>query len=324
MAIPSEALRAPRPVLCIGALMVDMVCHVPCLPLSGEGIVASSLSYEVGGCAHNTACAIAELGLPVRLFAPLGSGPYADLLRKRLGSRGFDGFETNAPYDNGACLCMVEPDGERTMLTFPGVDRHYARLWFDAVDPHAYSCAVVSGYEIEPPEGDAIIDFLESSHELPVYLAPGPRIGGISREKIARLNALHAVWHLNKQEALAFTGVRSVEDAARSIGEACKNDVVVTLGAQGALVWSKGKVAQMPSCPVEPVDTVGAGDAHVGAVAALCQLGWDWPEVLEMANQVSRVVCLQQGAALPENSLPALKERVQRFRAARGDCHLAN
>lgn len=112
MAIPSEALRAPRPVLCIGALMVDMVCHVPCLPLSGEGIVASSLSYEVGGCAHNTACAIAELGLPVRLFAPLGSGPYADLLRKRLGSRGFDGFETNAPYDNGACLCMVEQDKE--------------------------------------------------------------------------------------------------------------------------------------------------------------------------------------------------------------------
>lgn len=305
-------MRESTGVLAIGALIVDMVCHVPCLPVSGEGIVAESASMAVGGCAHNTACVVQELGMPVKLCAPLGSGVYAAWLREQLRARGLAGLDVSSSYDNGVCMCMIEPDGERTMLTLPGVDRHYERSWFDGIDASRFACAVVSGYEIEPREGDAIIGFLEDHPHLVAYFAPGPRIMGISAEKIARLNALCPVWHLNKQEALAFTGTSSLEAAGEALRAQAGNDVVITDGENGAVAFTEHGAVTVATDPIAPVDTVGAGDAHVGAVAALRAAGFSWEDALMFANRVSGVVCSVQGAAVPHGALEQIRLEIAR------------
>lgn len=342
---------AGKSVLVIGALIVDSVCHVPTLPRSGEGVVAESALTALGGCAHNTACAIKELGLPVTLFAPIGQGIYADYVRIELARRGLEGFEVaqrafpprrwgsldNAAHgtrafdgrdvmaqvqstsgrrgnpedapavcDNGVCVCMVEPDGERTMLTLPGIDRRYQRAWFDGVRAEDHSCAVVSGYEIEPPEGDAIVEFLEDHPGLPVYFGPGPRICSIPREKMARINALRPVWHLNDQEALAYTGASSIDEAGHSILEQCRNAVVITEGARGSRAFTPDGEFFAATQPVEAVDTVGAGDAHIGVVAALRSAGRPWKDALSLANQVAGIVCQHEGAAVPPGALEEL------------------
>ncbi len=302
-----------KPVLAIGAIMADVVCTVPQVPRSGEGVVAESAAVEVGGCAFNSACAVRELGFDVRLFAPLGAGLYADHLRARLRDRGFSGVDVQgADRDNGVCLCMVEPGGERTMLTLPGIDRRYDRAWFRGLDAADYACAVVSGYEIEPTEGDAIVSFLGENPGLPVYFGPGPRICGISKEKIARINALRPVWHLNDLEALQYTGLASVEEAGWALLSACGNAVVITEGARGARAFTEEGSCFVPTKPVRALDTVGAGDAHVGALAALRSAGQPWEDSLRIANKVSGIVCRQQGASLRPGSLAALAEEVQR------------
>lgn len=306
------AMQESKGVLAIGALIVDMVCHVPRLPGSGEGIVAESVSMAVGGCAHNTACAVQELGMPVMLCAPLGSGMHAAWLRDQLQTRGLAGLNVSSPYDNGVCMCMIEPDGERTMLTLPGVDRHYERSWFDGIDARQFACAVVSGYEIEPAEGDAIIEFLEDNPRLLTYFAPGPRIMGIDKEKIARLNALRPVWHLNKQEALAFTGAPSLEAAGEALRAQVGNDVVITDGANGSYAFLEDEIVHVGTEPIVPVDTVGAGDAHVGAVAAVRAAGFAWEDALMFANRVSCVVCSVQGAAVPPGALKDIRTEIAR------------
>lgn len=303
-------MEGPQGVLAIGALIVDMVCRVPRLPDSGEGVVAESASMAVGGCAHNTACAVRELGAEVALCAPLGSGVHAEWLRARLAERGLSGLEVASSYDNGVCMCMVEPDGERTMLTLPGVDRHFERSWFDGVDASRCACAVVSGYEIEPAEGDAIVAFLEDNPLLLTYFAPGPRICGISAEKIRRLNALRPVWHLNRQEALAYTGCSSLERAGEALRAQAGNDVVITDGAKGAHAFTGEGHVQVGTEPLVPVDTVGAGDAHVGVVAALRAAGFDWETALRCANRTSGVVCSVQGAVVPQGALRAIREEL--------------
>lgn len=297
-------------VLAIGALIVDMVCRVPRLPQSGEGVVAESVSMAVGGCAHNTACAVQGLGMNVGLCAPLGSGMYGKWIRSQLKERGLSALEVASPYDNGVCMCMIEPDGERTMLTLPGLDRHYERSWFDGVDAGRYACAVVSGYEIEPAEGDAIIAFLEDNPSLLTYFAPGPRVCGIDEDKIARLNALRPVWHLNRQEALAFTGVSSIERAGEVLRGQAGNDVVITDGANGAFAFADKGIVSVGTDPLTPVDTVGAGDAHVGAIAALRAAGLDWAAALGYANRVSGVVCSAQGAVVPFEALREIREEI--------------
>lgn len=250
--------------------------------------------------------------MPVMLCAPLGSGLHAAWLRDQLQARGLAGLDVASSHDNGVCMCMIEPHGERTMLTLPGVDRHYVRSWFDGIDASQFACAVVSGYEIEPPEGDAIIEFLEDNPRLLAYFAPGPRIMGIAKEKIARLNALRPVWHLNKQEALAFTGASLLEAAGEVLRAQAGNDIVITDGANGSYVFLEDGIVHVGTEPVVPVDTVGAGDAHVGAIAALRGAGFAWEDALVVANRASGVVCSVRGAAVPPGALEDIRAEIER------------
>ena len=78
-----------KAVLAVGAIMVDMLCQVPRLPRSGEGIVVEESRAVVGGCAFNAANVLRQLGAPYELFAPVGCGIFAGFGRqpRRAGRR---------------------------------------------------------------------------------------------------------------------------------------------------------------------------------------------------------------------------------------------
>lgn len=288
-------------VLAVGAIMVDMLCRVPRLPRSGEGIVVEESHATVGGCAFNSANALRQLGAPYELFAPVGSGIFAGFVERELHERGLAAprFEER---DSGGCVCFVEPGGERTMVTLPGIERYFAREWFERVDGGSFCCGFASGYEIEGPGGDAIIGFFEEHPSIEFYYAPGPRIRGVAADagKLARINALHPVWHLNDQEALAYTGCSTVEEAGRAVAAECGNVVIVTAGAKGAHLFEDGRHVLVPSEPVEVVDTIGAGDAHLGALTAARAAGRSWEDALALANRVAGAVCGVRGATLSD------------------------
>lgn len=291
-----------KAVLAVGAIMVDMVCQVPRLPQSGEGIVVQESHAAVGGCAFNSANALRQLGAPYELFAPVGSGIFAGFVERELEARGLA-----APHfgqrDSGGCVCFVEPGGERTMITMPGIERFFERVWFDRVDASRFCCGFASGYEIEGPGGEAILGFFESHPSVEFYYAPGPRIEGVGAdaEKTVRINALHPVWHLNDQEALAYTGCMTVEDAGFAIAAACNNAVIITAGAEGAHLFEVGRHVVVPAQPVAVVDTIGAGDAHLGALTAARAAGWTWEDALALANRVAGAVCGARGATLSDD-----------------------
>ena len=224
MMVMAEATEKRRgSVLAVGAVMVDMVCRVPQLPQSGEGIVVEESHATVGGCAFNSANVLRQLNVPYELFAPVGSGIFAGFVERELRERGIavprvpagcgDAGNPAHALDSGGCVCFVEPNGERTMVTLPGIERHFAPDWFDGVDAAQFCCGFASGYEIEGPGGDAIIGFFEAHPAIQFYYAPGPRVQGVGAEKTVRINALRPVWHLNDLEALSYTGAGSLEDA---------------------------------------------------------------------------------------------------------------
>ncbi len=298
-----------KAVLAVGAIMVDLVCRVPRLPKPGEGIVVEESHATVGGCAFNAANAMRQLGAPCELFAPVGSGIFAGFVERELCERGL-----SAPHfderDSGGCICFVEPSGERTMVTLPGIERHFARAWFDRLDADVaagrFACGFASGYEIEGAGGDAIIGFFEAHSSIEFYYAPGPRICGVGDAKTARINALHPVWHLNDQEALAFTGCSTLEAAGNTLAEACGNAVVITAGAEGAHLFEGGRHVTVPAQPVRVADTIGAGDAHLGALAAARAAGRSWEDALALANRVAGAVCEIPGATLSDKAFAQL------------------
>lgn len=303
--------RCEKGVLCIGAVMADVVCRIPRLPERGEGVIAAERTQTLGGCAFNSGCAVRELDVPCFLLAPIGKGPTADFIHDGLEERGLAALDVPTDLDCGVCTCLVEPDGERTMVTAPGIERRFDSTWFEGVDVARYAAALASGYEIEGAGGGEIIAFVEQHPGLEFYYAPGPRIMGVGAEKHARINALHPVWHLNDQEALQFTGAATVAEAGRAIARACGNACVITCGAEGAAAYfADGSEVAVPTVPAEVVDTVGAGDAHVGALAAARAAGRSWKDALAIANKVAGVACTVAGGALPAGSLAAVGVRL--------------
>lgn len=299
-------------VLAVGAIMVDLVCNVGRLPQSGEGVVADRVQIAVGGCAFNSANVMRQLGAEYQLFAPVGKGALAGFVEGELAARGLSAFQVDADADgvvrdSGGCVCFVEPGGERTMLTLPGIDRHFDPSWFETLEPNRFACGFASGYEVEGAGGDAIIGFFEAHPDILLYYAPGPRIEGVGVEKTARINALHPVWHLNDLEARSYTGRSSLEEAGFALVESCGNAVIVTEGAVGAHVFERDRHVVVPTEPVQVVDTIGAGDAHLGALAAARTAGRTWEAALALANRVAGGVCQVAGGALTDEEFARLR-----------------
>lgn len=285
--------------LIIGAAMLDIVMKIDRLPKPGEDVYADSQEMTVGGCAFNVADIIRHFRVPYTLFAPVGRGIYADIISQKLKEAGHESLIQAEGQDNGYCLCLVEADGERTFLTLPGIEYSFEREWFDALNPEEYESAYVSGYEIEGNGGEAIIEFFEQNPKLTIYYAPGPRITYISKEKQKRLEALHPILHLNEKEALDYTGESEYECAAQKLYETMQNTVIITLGPKGVYVKNEEGIL-IPSEPVKAVDTIGAGDSHIGAFIALRQSGADIIQAAETANRVSAMVVGVIGSTLTE------------------------
>lgn len=306
-----------RAVLVVGAIMVDVVCDLERLPSSGEGLVAQSVQATVGGCAYNAANVIRQLGAPFHLLAPVGSGIFAGFAERELAARNMSGLHV-APgsqhYDSGGCVCLVEPNGERTMITLPGIDRHFERSWFDHVRDEAaagwFGSGIACGYEVDGAGGDAIIGFFEEHPGIQLWYAPGPRIEHVGERKTARINALRPIWHLNDQEARAYTGHHALEAAGFALARACGNAVVVTAGADGAHVFEDGRHLHVPADPTEPVNTIGAGDTHLGALAAARAAGLSWNDALTIANRAAAAVCAEPGGTIPDETFARLGLRL--------------
>lgn len=285
--------------LVIGAAMLDIVMKIDRLPKSGEDVMADSQKMTVGGCAYNVADIMKHFQVPYTLFAPIGKGIYADIVSRKLKEAGHESMLRSDAQDNGYCLCMVEADGERTFLTLPGIECSFEREWFQQLKVEEYDSAYVSGYEIEGEGGDAVIEFFEANPQLTIYYAPGPRITYISKEKQERMKALHPVLHLNEKESLDYTGEADYECAARKLYESTENTVMITLGAKGVYLKNQEEML-VASGQVKVVDTIGAGDSHIGAFIAMRQKGIDFRQALETANSVSAMVVGVEGPTLTE------------------------
>ena len=278
--------------LFIGSACADVVVRVPRLPTTGGDEHVLSQQVNLGGCACNAFLAARHTGLAeCSLFAPVGSGIWGDWVREVLSRRGIRTLIPPIEEENGCCYCLVEPDGERTFLSHHGAEYRFRPEWFDAVTLSDYDGVYLCGLELEESTGNVLAAALEAEPPRRLYFAPGPRIGHIPPERMARILALQPVLHLNQAEALSFTGCGTVPEAAGLLHQVTRNDVIITLGSAGAYALGAAWEGTVPTQPVAVTDTIGAGDAHIGTIMAAMAAGASLREAVQLANSVSaRVV----------------------------------
>lgn len=291
--------------LIIGSCTVDIVIPTPRLPSTGDSINSGVHHYALGGCAYNVSQMFRLLSSPYLHAFPVGSGIYGDYVKKELENRGIEIFRTSSE-PHGACLCLVEESGERSFMAFHGVEYTFSRSWFRDVELSEFDSAFVCGLEIEEKSGEEIVSFLEERKFPTLYFAPGPRLMTISPELLERIFALRPIVHLNDQEVRAYTGKNDIEEAAALLSGKTNNDTIVTLGEKGALLYTDGRAITLPTRRVDVVDSIGAGDCHLGTYASLRSLGWSKEDALKKANLLSSEVVRHSGPTLEKEEVELL------------------
>lgn len=291
--------------LFIGSSVADVILKTPRLPNTGDDINLISQQVELGGCACNAFRINRLCGGHAALFSPIGNGVWGNTVRSFLTQDGITSLCPPAEEANGCCYCLVEPFGERTFLCEHGAEYRFKSAWFDTLGNEVFHSVYLCGLEVEEPTGGVILDYLERHPPERLYFAPGPRICHIHPMKIARLFRLSPILHLNLSELLSFTMTDTTEEGAEKLLRLTDSALIITLGADGSAYADANQRIYVPAVPTEVIDTIGAGDAHVGAVMAARWRGFDWERCLQLANMVSAAVVANSGAGLTRQAMSA-------------------
>lgn len=277
-------------VISLGNALVDVVAAVPRLPDRGGDVLASGGRVEVGGGGFRAVVAAREAGADAVLAGRIGSGPFGDLIRDALATRGVAAPLPPVPgRDSGFVLTAVEPDGERTFMTVPGAEAAEPGLEDLAVAPT--DVVHVHGYGLVAPErGAALADFvLGLPDEVAVLLDPGPFGADADPAVLARLLLRVDWWSGSTPEARAATGLGDARAAARLLAGTVRSGAIVRQGPAGCLLArrSGGEVVHLPAPEVAVVDSNGAGDTHVGTFLAGLLHGADPVAAARAANEAA-------------------------------------
>lgn len=296
-----------KKIFVIGSTVVDMIINVDYLPTTKADIHISSQTASMGGCAYNVSDTIRNFGTPNVLFSPVGTGIYGDFVRSGLRKKGLISPIPPVDMDNGCCYCFVEESGERTFVSYHGAEYLIQSEWLEEIDVEDVHSIYICGLEIEEKTGENIVKWLEKHPQLPVFFAPGPRIMRIADSLLQRIYKLNPVIHLNDDEIKEYSATDDVEYAIHKLYEKTQNIVIVTLAEKGAMWYDGVAVQYEPAVKVDTVvDTIGAGDSHIGAVMAGLYNGKSMQQAIKDANRVAAAVVGVKGALLTQEEFDAV------------------
>jgi ribokinase len=294
---PAGSATAPE-VAVVGSLNLDLVVRVARLPGPGETVSGDDVFRNPGGKGANQAVAAARLGRGVAMVGCVGDD---DAGRELLGSLEGDAVDTSpvrvvAGVPSGTAFITVGEDGENQIVVSPGAN---ARLTPDdvAAAGAALRAAAVTLLQLEVPL-EAVAAAARAAGGR-VVLNPAP-VRALPDELLAQVDVLVP----NRVELAQLAGGPvpvSVEEATGLAGRLPARAVVVTLGADGALVVEHGQASHVPAVPVRAVDTTAAGDAFCGGLADALAAGAALQEATRRAVRVAAAACLRPGA---QASLP--------------------
>jgi ribokinase len=284
----------PPDVVVVGSANVDLVVPVERLPAAGQTVLGGDHLRVAGGKGANQAVAAARLGRRVAMIGRVGDDDYGRQLLASLDEAGVDisRVHVTAQVPSGIALITVDQAGENTIAVSPGANRHLSIADVHAAAEVLRSAAVVLvQLEIDLATVAAVTEIATGR----VVLNPAPATE-LSAAVLAGVDVLVP----NRDELGIIAGVnqpRTISDAVvaarRLPGEVA---VVVTLGADGALVVTGSEAEHIPAIRVDAVDATGAGDAFCGGLADALAQGRSLPEAARLAVRVAGLATTRWGA----------------------------
>lgn len=290
-------------VFVMGSINQDFVLKVERRPEPGETVTDAVLSTHNGGKGANQAAAAALLGGSVVLLGRVGDDGFGGPLVRALEEKGVDAGLIREASDasTGTAFITVTGDGENAITVAPGANRRLTPEDVDAARGAIADAAVLVA-QMEVPR-ETVARGAEVAREvgtrMVLNLAPP---FGVPRAVLEGLDPLvvneHEAAFLLGEKVLGVDGALAAATDLLPLGP---RSAVVTVGARGA-VYADGETAEhVPAPEAEVVDTTGAGDAFVGALAFRLARGEDLEGAVAYAVRAGAAAVTKEGAqgALP-------------------------
>ena len=276
----------------IGSLNYDVILKIPRLPFKGETLTANGAAFSAGGKGANQAVQAAKLKTPTYMVGCVGTDASADFLVNTAKEYGVNvDYIRKVPGSSGMGVINAVEDGS------------------------VYACIVRgANFEVTKEDVDNAMPILKESgvcilqNEIPVEIIAY----AIDKAKEAGctvvLNAAPAIELpeecLSKVDILVVNEVEA-ETEIKKMAEKYNNNVIFTLGKDGAVAYENGTIEFIPAMKVDAIETTGAGDSYIGAVSHSIIEGKSLIEACKFATKCSAITVCRMGA---QPSMPTLED----------------
>jgi ribokinase len=284
----------------MGSYVADLAFRIDRLPTWGETRMGESFQLGPGGKGSNQAVAAARAGANVTFISKLGPDPFGEIARTLYRAEGIDTqYVVSSPNPTGAAAILIDASrGENAIIVVPGACFELTPAEVDQATTLIASSSIFVA-QLELP-------LLTVEHGLRLAHAQGvPTI--LNPAPAATLpNSIYPLCDYltpNETEATALTGVpvtdlASAEEAATVLLALGVRNVILTLGAQGALIKNRTLTRHIPALDAGPIiETTGAGDAFNGGLATALAEGMDLSEATQFASAVAGISVTRPGTA---------------------------
>jgi ribokinase len=290
-------------VFVLGSINQDFVLKVERRPEPGETVTNAELSTGNGGKGANQSAAAALLGASVTILGRVGDDEFGEPLVRALRDKGVDTGLVEGVRDvsTGAAFITVTPDGENAITVAPGANRSLTP------DDVAAAAEAIGGASVFVAQMEIPVETVLRAVEVAAERDVRPLVNlaptfEVPRELLGKLDPLV----VNEHEAAFLLGdrVEGVEGALSAAPELLSlgpRSAVITVGEAGAVFAQDRAVQHLAAPKADVVDTTGAGDAFVGALAARLARGDSLEDAVAYAVRAGAAAVTKEGAqgALP-------------------------
>jgi ribokinase len=286
-----------KKILVIGSSNTDMVVKTPRFPAPGETILGDDFFMNQGGKGANQAVAVSRLGGDVSFVCKTGNDIFGSQSRELFREEGINTEYMLSDPDNpsGTALITIDSKGENNIVVVPGANGKLTPVDIDGVSLLIeQSDYILMQLEIPLDTVEHVTD-LAWNHNKKVIINPAPA----AKLPDSLLSKLFLITP-NKGESEILSGVKigdkeSILAAAKAIHEKGVKNVIITLGADGCLVYN-GDIAWIDAEKVSAVDTTAAGDVFTGALTVAISEGQKITDAASFAGKAAAISITRYGA----------------------------
>ena len=289
----------------LGSINMDLVTVAKTMPKNGETLKAEKFYTNPGGKGANQAVAIAKLGGSVKMIGKVGDDEYGAILKDNLMSFGVDVENVTVAQTSSGIANIIVANGDNRIVYTAGANDCITQEEVDKGLENAKSGDIfVTQLEIPIDIVTYAVDKAKQKGMI-VILNPAPA-QELGQDLLCNVDIITP----NETETEIITG--TAPDSEVELALAIKNlykfgvrNVVITMGERGSIVTYGNNIVPFYARKVEVVDTTGAGDTYVGAIATKLDEGVDIVSACEYASIASSITVTRSGAS---QSIPTKQE----------------